>query len=79
MGLKWAYRPRGVTQMAGLISSGGTSFWLLMLFFVAVVSHSDDWCRIVKRNAKAFSLNAIVDVRLRRRHEMICFEYLAKY
>ena len=32
----------------------------------------------IKRNAKAFSLDAIVDVRrrLRHRHEMICFEYL---
>ena len=34
---------------------------------------------IVKRNAKAFSLNAIVDVRRLRRHEMIFFKYLAIY
>ena len=26
---------------------------------------------VFKRNAKVFSLNAIVDVRLRRRHEMV--------
>ena len=35
---------------------------------------------IIRRNAKAFSLNAIVDVRLRRhRHEMIFLEYLGNY
>ena len=28
---------------------------------------------IIKRNANTFSLNAIVDVRLRRHHEMIFF------
>ena len=32
---------------------------------------------LFKRNAKAFSLNAIVDVR--RRHEMIFWEYLGNY
>ena len=32
---------------------------------------------LFKRNANAFSLNTIIDVRLRRRHEMI-FEYLQK-
>ena len=30
---------------------------------------------VTKRNAKAFSLNAVVDVR-RHRHEVIYFEYL---
>ena len=35
---------------------------------------------IITRNAKAFALNAIVDVRRRlRRHEMIFFEYLGKH
>ena len=37
---------------------------------------------IIKRNANAFSLfslNAIADVRLRRRHEMIFLEYLGNY
>ena len=34
---------------------------------------------VFKRNANAFSLNAIVDVRHRRCHEMIVFEYLRNY
>ena len=54
-------------------------YWiLLMLFFVCCVSSGDSchkctWClkskeklRISKRNANAFSLNAIVDVRRRK-------------
>ena len=34
---------------------------------------------VFKQNAKAFSLNAIVNVCLRLRHEMIPFEYLGNY
>ena len=35
--------------------------------------------QILKGNANAFSLNAIVNVRRRRRHEMIFLEYLGNY
>ena len=36
---------------------------------------------LIKRNANAFSLNDIVDIRRRRRHhhEMIFFKYLGNY
>ena len=34
---------------------------------------------IVKRNAIAFALNAIVDFRRRRRHELFFLEYLGNY
>ena len=34
---------------------------------------------IIKRNVNVFSLNAIVDIRLRCRHEMILFEYLGNH
>ena len=34
---------------------------------------------IIKRNADAFSLSAIADVRLHRHHEMIVFEYPGDY
>ena len=36
-------------------------------------TNDENQSRVFKRNAKAFSPNAIVDVRLRRRHQMICW------